>query len=199
MMEAQLIILAGGKSSRMGTNKSMLRLKEKTVIEAIRDTLSPLVKDIIIVSNQPEVYAFLGLPVVEDNIKDKGPLAGLQAGLEASKHDTNLIVACDMPFISATIAKALLQDSKDVDAVVPVIQEKLHPLFAVYKKSITHEVTTCLENDNLRIRSLLEKLNVRYVDENKLDPHGLIDLKKSFFNMNYPSDYDLAKDVIDEK
>src|SRR3954453_3010010 len=120
-MKAAAIILSGGKSSRMGTNKALLKINEKTNIERIADTLKLSFNDIILVTNHPEDYQFLGLKMVSDYYPDKGPLAGVHAGLLSSTYDTNFIVACDMPFVSGELAEVLVQKCGDYDAVIPVI------------------------------------------------------------------------------
>ena len=107
-MKTTGIILAGGKSSRMGTNKALLTIDGKTVIERIVNQLEQIVDEIIVVTNPFHDYEFLQLPMVEDKWKGMGPLAGIEAGLNASTTERNLIVACDMPFISIELGKYLL-------------------------------------------------------------------------------------------
>src|SRR4051812_50149033 len=104
-MGTTAIILAGGQSSRMGTNKALLQLKGKTVIEGMVERLENIVDDILIVTNTFEDYAFLHLPMIEDKRKGKGPLAGMEAGLAATQTERNLIVAFDMPFILVELGK----------------------------------------------------------------------------------------------
>src|SRR3954447_5197806 len=117
------IILAGGKSSRMGTNKALLDLNGRMVIEGIVEKLEKTVDEIIIVTNTFADYEFLKLPMVEDKWKDMGPLAGIEAGLNASKTEHNLIVACDMPFISVELGKYLLSClEEEYQVVVPEIE-----------------------------------------------------------------------------
>src|SRR3954469_4803909 len=108
-MKAAAIILSGGKSSRMGTNKALLKINEKTNIKRITDTLKVLFNDIILVTNDPEDYQFLGVKMVSDHYPGQGPLAGVHAGLLASPHETNFVVACDMPFVSVGLAELLVK------------------------------------------------------------------------------------------
>ena len=192
-MEAAAIILSGGKSSRMGTNKSFLKINDKLNIEIIRDKLRLHFDDIILVTNDTFAYEFLGVKVVQDQFPGFGPLAGLHAGLMASSLDVNFVVACDMPFISTKLADALISRCGNYDAVVPVINGKLHPLFAVYKKEIAREAAKCMESSELRMKHLLHHIHVQYVTEKDLTGFSHMELERIFFNMNYPQDYQDAK------
>jgi molybdenum cofactor guanylyltransferase len=192
-MKAAAIILSGGKSSRMGTNKALLKINEKTNIERIADALKLYFDDIILVTNHPESYEFLGLTMVNDQFPGMGPLAGLHAGLEASEYQTNFIVACDMPFVSAELASTLVQFCKEYDAVIPVINGIRHPLFAVFKKEIAAEAARCIQEGSLRMRHLLDRINVLYVTEKEMQSVGQLDLDRVFFNMNHPNEYEDAK------
>lgn len=192
-MKACALILSGGKSSRMGTNKALLEIDGKTTIERIRDELQTICDDLILVTNEPETYRFLNLKIVADEFPGKGPLAGIHTGLKASDFEVNFVTACDMPFVSAELAAALIQNIGHYDAVIPVIEGKQHPLFAVYKKAIAADVEQCLENGILKIRDLLENLNVLYLTEQDLQGYCDVALDLAFFNMNHPEEYENAK------
>lgn len=192
-MKAAAIILSGGKSSRMGTNKALLKINEKTNIERIADTLKLLFDDIILVTNDPETYQFLGLKMVADHYPNMGPLAGVHAGLMASDYDLNFIVACDMPFVSGELAEVLVNKCSHYDAVIPVINGMQHPLFAVFQKKTAEKVAQSIVDGRLRIRHLLEHLNVLNVTEKDLQAYNGIDLERVFFNMNHPNEYEDAK------
>src|SRR3954463_5330874 len=151
-MGTTAIILAGGQSSRMGTNKALLQLKGKTVIEGMVEKLENIVDNTIIVTNTFEDYEFLHLPMIEDKRKGKGPLAGIEAGLAATKNAHNLVVACDMPFISTKLGAYLLSYLEEYEAAVAEVSGQLHPLFAAYRKDINVVVTQSLEGNQLRIR-----------------------------------------------
>ncbi|WP_404330517.1 molybdenum cofactor guanylyltransferase [Mesobacillus maritimus] len=197
-MKAGAIILSGGKSSRMGKNKALLPFNDKTNIERIRDELKSLFDDIILVTNDPESYEFLNLKSVSDEFPGKGPLAGIHAGLMASDYEENIVVACDMPFVSAELASTLVQNLKHYDAIIPVIGEKQHPLFAAYQKRIVPEIEACLKEDRLRVIHLLDKLNVRYLDDNDLQVYSDGSLEEIFFNMNVPEEYEEAKQRVEK-
>lgn len=197
-MQAGAVILAGGKSSRMGQNKALLPIDGISNIERIVQILRKDFTDISIVTNNKDSYEFLQLPMTEDRVKEKGPLAGIQAGLLASPQETNFFVACDMPFVSVEVAKRLVELSDGYDAVVPVIDGRQHPLFAVYKKSVLPELEKCLLANELRLIHLLDKVNTNYVTEAFLNLE-IAKMDKVFYNMNHPSEYEEAKKIASEK
>lgn len=192
-MNASAIILSGGKSSRMGTNKALLKINKKTNIERIRDTLKHRFNGIILVTNHFDDYEFLELEMAADDYPGMGPLAGLHAGLKASESDVNFVVACDMPFVSGELAETMAKLCGDYDAVIPVINGTQHPLFAVFKKSVAVEAKKCIAAGNLRMKQLLDRLNVLYVTEKELAGFSQAELERVFFNMNHPEEYEDAK------
>ncbi|MDP4162461.1 MAG: molybdenum cofactor guanylyltransferase [Bacillota bacterium] len=192
-MKAGAIILSGGKSSRMGTNKALLELNDKTNIQRIFDEINKLTEHIVLVTNEPEMYDFLKIKTVADVYEGKGPLAGLHAGLLASESEVNLAVACDMPFVTAEAAEVLLKNIQAFDAVVPVINGKRHPLFAAFDQRIIPQIEQVLEAGELRMMNLLEKLNVNYITEKDFQEFSASDLERIFFNMNLPEEYKEAR------
>ena len=197
-MDAGVIILAGGKSSRMGQNKALLPINGLANIERIKNQLASTFENIILVTNDKEKYRFLNIPTVSDNYENKGPLAGIEAGLLASNNDVNIVVACDMPFISMSLARLLVEQSVGYDAVVPLINGKQHPLFAVYKKSVLAELVGCLHTNQLRVIHLLERIKVNYVSEEKLLNKEIDNIDQIFYNMNHPSEYEEAKKLAEK-
>jgi molybdenum cofactor guanylyltransferase len=193
------IILSGGQSSRMGTNKALLPISEKPNIERIKDELDKNFDEMILVTNHQEVYDFLKIKMVSDHYPGKGPLAGIHAGLMAASHEVNLVVACDMPFVSAGLGTILVENLREYDAVVPIIGGTKHPLFAVYRKKIVEEIKSCLENNSLRMIHLLDKLNVLYMTEEDLQTFTKESLEQIFFNMNHPEEYEFAKKWANRK
>lgn len=193
VMNAGGIILSGGKSSRMGTNKALLKINQKPNIERIKYELEKVVDEIILVTNEPEQYQFLNVTTVTDDFPGRGPLAGIHAGLKASPYEKNLVVACDMPFISAKLGNILLDHAKGYDAVIPVIDNRQQMLFAVYQKGILQEIEKCIKGDNVAIKHVLDSFNVRYIKENELNEYSSGNLELIFFNMNDPEEYQHAK------
>ncbi|WP_430785642.1 molybdenum cofactor guanylyltransferase [Virgibacillus flavescens] len=185
------VILAGGLSTRMGTNKALLPLKNKLVIGHITEEMKLLSSKTVIISNDPGPYCFLGLPVIQDNYLDQGPLAGLEAALKRIEVDYFLVSACDTPFISKNVYQLLYSHLKEADAVVPIYQKKIHPLSGIYHKRIHSAIQHQLDAGHRKIKTLFENINVRYVE----NFHGISDkeLEKHFFNMNDKSQYQQAK------
>ncbi|MBU9721036.1 MULTISPECIES: molybdenum cofactor guanylyltransferase [Bacillaceae] len=190
------IILAGGKSSRMGENKALLQIKGTSVIENIAQEIDKVVDEVIIVANHPKEYDFLNLKIVEDIYKGKGPLGGLQSGLWTSNTEWNLILACDLPFVSTKTAMYLIRRlynfyQKPNLAVIPKINGRIHPLFGLYHKDVLQKVKLNIKEGNLRMLDLLEQIKADYVTEQDFKNGGFSDLEieRSFYNMNYPEDY----------
>ncbi|HJV46187.1 MAG TPA: molybdenum cofactor guanylyltransferase [Bacillota bacterium] len=193
-MTIGLIILAGGKSSRMGTNKALLPVEGKANIEKILDTLAPSFSHIVLVTNDQDTYSWLNVPMTSDVYPGQGPLAGIHAGLLASLAEVNLVVACDMPFVSTTLGNYLVGISREVDAVVPRWDGQLHPLFAVYRKACAKSIEECIITGNLRLVHFLDRLNVRYVEQDELQK--VISSDVVFTNMNNPEEYQMVLDQI---
>ncbi|WP_066296556.1 molybdenum cofactor guanylyltransferase [Bacillus sp. FJAT-29937] len=191
-MQTTGIIMAGGRSSRMGTNKAMLPIGGKTVIERIVVELSKIVSNMVIVTNAFEDYQFLGLPMVQDQWKDMGPLAGIHAGLSASSTEKNLVVACDMPFISSQLGGILLTLLDDYQVAVPDVLGQLHPLFAAYRKDTLGGIQQSLQNKELRIRQFFKHTKTKYVTEACLQKLHYHYQEQHFFNMNHPDDFERA-------
>lgn len=191
---AGLIILAGGKSSRMGKNKALLPLGTMTSIERIVEELKPVCSHPILVCNEPQLFQHLGLEIVQDNYPGKGPLAGLEAGLAVTTEEWNILVACDMPFVSRSLATELLRRTGDWDCIVPMLKGRAHPLFALYNRSILPFVREKLEEDQLRMMAVLDSTHTLFVEEEQLKK--IEDLEDALFNMNVPVDYEKAVEKL---
>jgi molybdopterin-guanine dinucleotide biosynthesis protein A len=161
---ATAIVLAGGQSSRMGEDKSLLFADNIPMIEKIIRQLTGHFREIIIGANDIEKYSFLNLPVVPDLEKGKGPLMGIYSTLLQSKHEINFVVACDIPDLNMDYVKELMRQAKCHEIVVPVWSDgKYESLFAVYNKSILDKVKKMLDNGQRKIGLLFESANVKYL------------------------------------
>lgn len=190
------IILAGGQSSRMGVSKAFLELGGCQLIQRVLDVLTTLFTDVLLVTNEPEAYAFLKVPMVRDSFKGKGPLGGIEAGLSASQAERNFIVAADMPFlqpeiITALIHRALMHPESEV--VVPRWQKGIEPLHAVYHRRALPVIKQCLLQGELRINACFPYLRVEYLDLLDWEQETL---QKAFFNINTPEDLRRAEEWI---
>lgn len=186
------IVLAGGKSTRMGTNKSLLKINNKRVIELVVEELKLCSEEVILISNdESAVYDFLNLRQFSDRYIDKGPLAGIETAMHHVQAELFIIAACDMPFVNQQIYAYLLGEIEDYDAVIPKFAGRTHPLSGIYRKSVLPHVQKQLKNNNLRMMSFFEDVNVKYVEDfNEISDENL---QKHFFNMNNPQQYEQAK------
>lgn len=161
------IILAGGKSSRMGTDKGFVMYKNKAFIQHIIEAINPLVDDIIIVSNNPD-YDVFRLNRINDLIENAGPLAGVYTGLHFTTTENNLVVSCDVPLINSEILSLLI---KEIDKESDVVQLESHgksmPLIATYKKQCATTFYTLLTEGERRLRVALNQLKVKTIPLDK--------------------------------
>jgi len=181
------VILAGGQSSRMGSNKALLPYRGGRFIESIYRQLSPLFEELLLVTNTPEQYAFLGCRMVPDLYPGIGALAGLHAGLSGSLTPHIFAVACDMPYLNDNLIKALLARRHQADVVIPESGHGLEPLHAVYSQECLLPMEQALRSRNRRIVSFFPQVRVHTFASNHV---ATIDQDfLSFSNINTPSDY----------
>ena len=160
------IILSGGKSSRMGTDKGFLKLKGKTFMEHSIDALKPLVSEIIIISNNT-AYDVFKLKRVNDMIENAGPLAGVYTGLKHSKTDYNLVLSCDIPLINTDILKLLIDAIDDTSEIVQIENNgKTSPLIALYKTSCANKFYKLLIEGERRLRNAVNQCNTKQIKLN---------------------------------
>jgi len=165
--KATAIIMAGGLSSRMGTDKSMLPIKDQSMIEGICARLSRCFNQILISANEPDKYAFLGFEVVPDKIQGQGPLMGIASALEASANEFNFVIACDIPNINLACINRMLSEASEsqADIVVPTTGEGKHePLFAIYRKSALKAIDQALLLGKRKISDVFTLCTVKYFE-----------------------------------
>ncbi|ALX47916.1 molybdenum cofactor guanylyltransferase [Lentibacillus amyloliquefaciens] len=185
------VILAGGKSSRMGKTKSLLNINGKPAIAHIADEVKNFCDDTAVIANEPASYHFLGLNLYRDRYEDKGPLAGIETAIYHIDADVYVLAACDMPFIDKAIFQHLIQSLGNAEAVIPIYNERMHPLSGIYTKDVLPHIQKLLDNDERKIRTLFKAITVNYVaDFNDISEEVL---DKHFFNMNYPEQYEMTK------
>jgi len=193
------IILAGGKSSRMQKNKAFLTVGNLQIIERIRKELREVCSDLMIVTNSPEEYVDLGIKTVVDIIPRQGPLSGVHAGLVNSKHNYNLVVACDMPFISKQLAKYIIERASGYDAIVPRINGLPQPLFAVYSKACIGPIEQCLNSETRKMTAFYHQINICWIDEMFIRELELGNPNTIFLNVNTPQDWEGAEELVQQK
>ncbi|HYG58621.1 MAG TPA: molybdenum cofactor guanylyltransferase [Symbiobacteriaceae bacterium] len=185
------VILAGGQSSRMGVNKALLELGGEPLIQRLARHFAAWFEQTVVVTNAPELYGFLGLPMVGDRIPGLGPLGGLEAGLTASRFEHAFFCATDMPFISHALVRYLTAQAPGHDIVVPRVGGEYEPMHAIYSRSCLPVITANLEARRLKLLSFFDAVRLRVVEENEIRPFG--DPDRLFFNCNTPEDMQLAR------
>jgi molybdopterin-guanine dinucleotide biosynthesis protein A len=192
------VILAGGRSRRMGGSpKALLPFGGRPLIEHIAETLRSVLSDCLVVTNTPELYASLGLPMVGDVFADGGSLGGLYSGLRAAPGDAALCVASDMPFLSAPLLRYLSARAGEADAVIPEAAGGPQTLHAVYRKACLPAMERRLRAGQLKIVDLLDDLRVVRVTASDLRPFADPDL--AFMNLNTPEDLARARALWDRQ
>ena len=194
MFSMTSIILAGGKSLRLGRSKLLETIEGKSLIQWVVDRLAILSTEIIIATAHGEAIpcsSAVRIKTVADIYPGKGPLGGIHSGLIASSSPRAIVVGCDTPFLSVSLLEYMAQISSTFDIVVPRIKDKLEPLCAVYSKNCVAPIQELLEQDERQIRRLFSMVKVKYVEEdeiNRFDPEHL-----SFFNINSQDDLERAR------
>jgi molybdopterin-guanine dinucleotide biosynthesis protein A len=164
-MKATAIIMAGGGSTRMGQDKSMLPIKGQPMIEHIYDQLRPHFAQILISGNDVGKYGYLGAEVIADRTTGRGPLMGIASALKASANDVNFVTACDIPEIDIAFVRAMIRQLRGNDVVLPTTgPSQYEPLFAVYKKGLLATIEDSLAAGKNRIMDALGCCKVKHVD-----------------------------------
>lgn len=180
------IILAGGKSSRMGKDKCFVKYRENFLIQSTIDAFLPLIETILISANNAKFNDF-GYVIVNDEFQDCGPIGGIFSTLKKSPSDINIIAPCDMPFITTDLFRFLLDNLNDYDAVVPIFKGKAEPLTGIYTKKILPIVKNQIETKNFKILNLLNSIKTNFV---KIAPSVKCYSENLFTNVNYLEDLD---------
>ena len=176
------IILAGGRSSRMGSDKAFLKIGGAVIIEREITALKKVFRDVVVVVSDSKKYDLKSVRIVEDIIKDYGPLGGLHAGLMASGTIKNFVTACDMPFLNEDVIRYVMGMSGGRDIVVPKIDGKLHPLFGVYSKACIPVIEEMVKEGLHRVSGLYDRLETRFISKKAIEK---LDTEvKSIININ---------------
>jgi molybdopterin-guanine dinucleotide biosynthesis protein A len=180
------VILAGGKSTRMGQNKALLSFDGKPLIEHIRELLTKIFSKVVVSTASKDSYPQLELPEVVDQYPETGPLGGITTVLESGISPI-FCVACDMPFLSQKLIEYQCSITACCDAVVPVWDNRPQVLHGLYSKNLLPAFHHGLKEEQFKITDWLEEAEVCYLLEDEIrryDPSGL-----SFRNINTPDDY----------
>jgi len=191
-----VVIQAGGESRRMGRDKGLAPFLGRPLITRIIERLEPIASEMIVTTNHPEAYQFLGLPLFSDLIPGRGALGGLYTALSAATQPLAAVVACDMPFVRPellAVQRDLLLE-KRVDAVVPHLGGGVEPFHAVYRcASCLPHIKAALDADKWRADAWFSKANVLLMRKEQIqtfDPE-----LSSFSNVNTPEELHLAEEI----
>ncbi|MCP5064019.1 MAG: molybdenum cofactor guanylyltransferase [Ignavibacteriae bacterium] len=196
------IILSGGKSSRMGTNKSHLEINGKTLIERTVQLCNSLFDETIIITNNENEYKNLNVKCYKDIYPNFGPLSGIHSGLVNSKTENNFIISCDMPFVNGEIIDFLIKYNSNKQIVLPKVKKDIYTMCGIYKNSCTHEAEKLLKIA-IEENSKTKKVKVKLFDLINAVDADIIDVGSQsfynedlFFNMNSLDDYDYTKEKL---
>ncbi|MFZ4827930.1 MAG: molybdenum cofactor guanylyltransferase [Phototrophicaceae bacterium] len=199
MITFSVAIVAGGKSSRMGTDKSFVLIHDRPLIQHQLDRVHALGQaETFIVTNHFERYAKLGLPMVSDVLPEMGSLGGIFTALTHAQHDWVFTLACDMPFINRELLQYMLACVDDrVDGVVPRVEGYPQGLHALYRKTCLPSIQQRLSASHLKVIGFYEDVTMRYLDEAE---YAIFEqVEESFFNVNTPTELEQARQIYHTK
>ncbi|WP_322906445.1 molybdenum cofactor guanylyltransferase [Paenibacillus campi] len=207
------ILLAGGQSRRMGRDKALLDIGGKPVIQRVADTLLQCTPHVCLAASDQHSYDFLHLPVAADDYPGLGPLAGLYAGMKHIDATWYILAACDMPFASASLIRLMMKtatmfgDSNVEEGQIPLAQAafpsyegRIHPLYALYHRTVLPSLQTALEQRQLKVMDWLEQHNQVEIPLEQLLKEEQDEHERSYdltpwclYNMNDPEAYEMAR------
>ena len=190
------IVLAGGRSLRLGKNKIMETLGGETLIERVVECLAPIGDQVIIATIPGQRLPQFNhrVEIVFDAYPGKGSIGGLYSGLKAARSFHSLVVAADMPFLNQTLLSYMMEMASDFDVVIPRIGGLVEPLHAIYSKRCLEAIETQIKSGRLSMKSFFSQVKVHYLDEIELDRFDPAHL--SFFNINTTDDLERANEII---
>lgn len=189
-----IVINAGGESLRMGENKALKLFAGQPLIARMAARVRPIAQELLVTTNQPQAFAFLGVPLVADMLPGKGALSGLYTAVAAARQPLVAVLACDMPFINPGLlaVQRELMLAEGADVVIPRSPEGLEPLHAVYRRSTClPAIEAAIQADQRRLTSWFGAVKVR---EMNLEEVALVDPRfHSFINVNTPEEFQQAE------
>lgn len=199
------IVLSGGKSMRMGVNKSFLTLGGKTFIERITDLMKTLFDKVILISNTPDEYMFLNIPVCKDIYKDKGPLAGIHSGLKNSSTLRNFIISCDIPLMTKEMIEYIVNFKTEKLLTICKAHGFLQPFAGLYNKSLLKDIENIINRNsdfvnhtNELSRKQCEIMSfIKSIETEILDPEIVNGFSENIFmNINTPEEFDKLNKIF---
>ncbi len=197
-MDISSIVLAGGKSLRLGHDKVAEKLGEKTLLEQVVSRIAPFSDTIIIVTAHERTFASLEInpriKAVSDILPGRGSLGGIYTGLITSNSFYNLVVAADMPFLNVSLLRYMMEAADGYDFILPKVNGLFEPLHAIYSKNCIEPIKTILGQGKQVIVELFNYVKVRYIEAEEIDRYDPKHL--SFFNINTQEDLELARQIV---
>ncbi len=197
-----IVVLAGGESRRMGKNKALMPFLNQPLIERVIQRLSPYADELLVITNKPEQYQFLGVELLPDLMPGRGALGGLYTALSSAHQPLTAVVACDMPFVSPALITAMRDEIEagSWDAVIPDSQQGVEPFHAVYRsETCLPLVEAALKADKWRVDAWFDQAKIRHYSMQEMAPYDPRQL--AFLNVNTPDEWEqaerLAKDEVD--
>jgi len=200
------IILSGGKSTRMGINKSFMKLADDTIIDRLVNLCKSIFSDILIITNEPELYQFHGLQVYTDIYQNIGPIGGIHSGLVNSSTNTNFVISCDIPLINKQTIEFIVDYPSDKMIKVPFADGFLQQLCGIYKKDCLPFIETLISNSKdeetrdkeqnrrkCKVQQLVNSLDSTII---KIESEFSDYIPDTFLNMNKPEDYNRIKKIM---
>ena len=187
------LVLAGGRSHRLGPDKALVRFGGVPLLRIVVERVAQVCREVVVAVDRPNRYEGLALParLVADESPGLGPLSGLQIGLRTCRTEHVLVAACDLPFLNVELLRHMARLPRSYQALVPWRDGRWQPLHAIYARSCLEAVDAMAAGGGASMQELLGRLNVRRLDEeemDRLDPDGL-----SLVNLNERSDLDRAR------
>jgi molybdopterin-guanine dinucleotide biosynthesis protein A len=195
--DATAVVLAGGKSSRMGRPKALLLFDNEPLIVHIVRALNRSFAETVVVAAPEQELPQLPCKLARDEVAYQGPVGGIYYGLKAAGGQINFVTSCDVAFLNTALISHLMSQISEYDVVVPHWQDRFQPLHAVYRRSVLPLLKEQLDREELRPVYLFDKVRTCKVGQDEIrrfDPQGL-----SFLNMNTPADYEQALARWDER
>ncbi|MDP6422230.1 MAG: molybdenum cofactor guanylyltransferase [SAR202 cluster bacterium] len=189
------VVLAGGMSRRLGRNKALEQVAGRPLISRVLDSLAEVADQAVVVFGDTDRSDEFGLPSWAHGVLDvypgKGALGGIYSGLNASRTDWCIVVACDMPFLNLRLLDLLLDNRDGYDAVIPYLDDRPEPTHAAYSRTCLPHIENRLDLDQLKIASFFGDVRINRFPQSEveaIDPDRL-----SFFNVNTQADLDRAR------
>ena len=197
------IILSGGKSSRMGSDKALLKLGDETIIERMTKLMKSIFNEVFIVTNTPDDYRYLRVSLYEDIHKHKGPLSGIHSGLVHSSTNKNFFISCDFPLVSVELIKYIIEFKSDKLINYCFASGRHHYLAGIYRKELLSEIERIFasvtnssekKDQHFSIRNLLENIESEAIQIKNLSFYK----DELFFNLNTQEDFELLKRILSQ-